>query len=138
VRVVYLRKRSQPALRLMAVGLQRWSDEAASLISRSNPIIVCALLPLITVVNAWMAATATAISLDLASASWNSRTTLSALAVGEDAAFREMAVRYCYCYCWGQDSNVHISRSLLSPGPSEVVANEDAANSNGVRAWKST
>lgn len=57
----------------------RCSEAAASLSSFSSPIIVCAVLFLITVVSAWMAATATAQSLDRARASWNSRTTWSAL-----------------------------------------------------------
>ena len=69
VRVVYRRNSSQPVCRLIAVGLYRCNACAPSLISRSNPIIVVLVLLLITVVRAWIAATATAMSDDLANAS---------------------------------------------------------------------
>lgn len=46
------RNSSHPAFSEMAVGLHRCSEAAASFSSRSSPIIVCAVLFLITVVRA--------------------------------------------------------------------------------------
>lgn len=60
-----------------AVGAHACNAAAASFSSFCNPIMVCAVLFLITEVSALMAATATARSGCRASASWNSLMTMS-------------------------------------------------------------